>query len=81
MTTIAINNDQANTLLDMVNDHIRAQRVYLRATPLNKTNIAALTHFRNLKRIILKDEQIMRQAQPEDWQEQENRELYEMFSK
>ena len=80
MTTIAINNDQANSLLDLVNDQIRAQRVYLRSTPLNKTNIAALTHFRNLKRIILKDEQ-RRRTQPDDWQAEENRELFEMFSK
>lgn len=80
MTTIAINNDQANSLLDLVNDQIRAQRVYLRSTPLDKTNIAALTHFRNLKRIILKDEQ-RRRTQPDDWQAEENRELFEMFSK
>ena len=80
MTTIAINNDQANSLLDLVNDQIRAQRVYLRSTPLNKTNIAALTHFRNLKRIILKDEQ-RRRTQPDDWQTEENAQLYEMFSK
>lgn len=80
MTIIAINNDQANSLLDLVNDQIRAQRVYLRSTPLNKTNIAGLTHFRNLKRIILKDEQ-RRRTQPDDWQAEENRELFEIFSK
>ena len=80
MATITVNNDQANSLLDLVNDQIRAQRVYLRSTPLNKTNIAALTHFRNLKRIILKDEQ-RRRTEPENWQDQENRELFEMFSK
>ena len=80
MTAIIINEDQATSLLDLVNDQIRAQRVYLRSTPLNKTNIAALTHFRNLKRIILKDEQ-RRRNQPENWQDQENRELFEMFSK
>ena len=80
MTTISINNDQANSLLDLVNDQIRAQRVYLRSTPLNKTNIAALTHFRNLKHIILKDEQ-RRRTQPDDWQTEENAQLYEMFSK
>ena len=80
MTTISINNDQANSLLDLVTDQIRAQRVYLRSTPLNKTNIAALTHFRNLKRIILKDEQ-RRRTQPDDWQAEENAQLYEMFSK
>ena len=80
MTTIAINSEQANSLLDLVNDQIRAQRVYLRSTPLNKTNIAALTHFRNLKRIILKDEQ-RRRTQPDDWQAEENRELFEIFSK
>lgn len=81
MTTIAINNDQANSLLDLVNDQIRAQRVYLRSTPLNKTNIAALTHFRNLKRIILKDEQRRRLKPANDWQAEENRELFEIFSK
>ena len=80
MTTIAINSEQANSLLDLVNDQIRAQRVYLRSTPLNKTNIAALTHFRNLKRIILKDEQ-RRRTQPDDWQAEENRQLFEIFSK
>ena len=79
MTTIAINSEQANSLLDLVNDQIRAQRVYLRSTPLNKTNIAALTHFRNLKRIILKDEQ-RRRTQPDDWQSEENKNLYDFFS-
>ena len=79
MTTISINNDQANSLLDLVNDQIRAQRVYLRSTPLNKTNIAALTHFRNLKSIILKDEQ-RRRTQPDDWQSEENKNLYDFFS-
>ena len=81
MTTIAINNDQANTLLDMVNDQIRGQRITLRRTPLNKTNIAALTHFRNLKRTILKQEAENRRTQPEDWQAEENRELFAIFHK
>ena len=83
MTAIVINDDQANSLLDLVNDQIRAQRIILRLseyTNLKKTNIGALTHFRNLKRIILKDEQ-RRRNQPENWQNQENRELFEMFSK
>lgn len=83
MTAIVINEDQANSLLDLVNDQIRAQRITLRLseyTNLKKTNIGALTHFRNLKRIILKDEQ-RRRTEPENWQDQENRELFEMFSK
>lgn len=80
MTTLSINNDQANTLLDLVNDQIRGQRITLRRTPLNKTNIAALTHFRNLKRTILKQEAENRRT-PDDWQEQENRELFAIFSK
>ena len=54
---IIISNDQANTLIDLVNDQIRDQRVNLRRTPLNKTNIAALTHFRRLKSLILKGTQ------------------------
>lgn len=78
---ILISNEQANSLIDLVSDQIRAQRVYLRSTPLNKTNIAALTHFRNLKHTLLKDEQRRRQAQPEDWQAEENMQLFEIFSK
>lgn len=81
MTTITVNNDQSNSLLDLVNDQIRAQRVTLRSTPLNKTNIAALTHFRNLKRIILKDEQRRRLEPANDWQAEENKELFQIFSK
>jgi hypothetical protein len=50
---IILSNEQANTLLDLVTDQIRAQRVNLRRTPLDKTNIAALTHFRRLKHLIL----------------------------
>ena len=79
MTAIVINEDQATSLLDLVNDQIRAQRVYLRSTPLNKANIGALTHFRNLKRTILKQEAENRRT-PDDWQEQENKELYSFFN-
>jgi hypothetical protein len=72
-TLLAINNDQANSLLDLVNDQIRAQRVYLRTTPLNRTHITALTHFRNLKRLLLaKEREIMRQ---DENTEQENDDL------
>jgi hypothetical protein len=72
-TLLAINSDQANTLIDLVSDQIRAQRVYLRTTPLNKTNIAALTHFRTLKRLLLaKEREIMRQ---EENTEQENEDI------
>lgn len=77
MTLLAITGDQANTLIDLVNDQIRAQRVYLRATPLKVTHITALTHFRNLKRLLLEDERKrMRQTAEED----ENTELYSYFT-
>jgi hypothetical protein len=81
MTAITINNDQANSLLDLVNDQIRAQRVYLRSTPLNRTHITALTHFRNLKRIILKQEaEARRQEEATEQAEAENIQLYDFFT-
>ncbi len=76
MTALLINDDQANSLLDLVSDQIRIQRVYLRTTPLNRTNITALTHFRNLKRLILAKEQESRLIDDRE----ENIELYDFFT-
>ncbi len=73
MTTILkITDDQANSLLDLVNDQIRSQRRQLRRTPLHATNISALAHFRNLKRLILEDERARMRATADDYELQED---------
>jgi hypothetical protein len=78
--TLILKDDQINTLLDLVNDQIRAQRVYLRSTPLNKTYIAGLTHFRNLKRLLIaKEREILRDMSAE-MDHAENMILFETFS-
>lgn len=80
LTVLAINGDQANTLIDLVTDQIRAQRVYLRTTPLNRTNITALTHYRNLKRLIIAKERELQRA--EDMSEQdESEDIFKYFNR
>lgn len=79
LNTLTLNNDQANSLLDLITDQIHRQRVYLRTTPLNRTNITALTHFRNLKRLILnKEREAMRQEDNEQGGESEQ--FYDFFT-
>lgn len=52
-TIIILKDEQANTLLNLLNDQISHQRAYLRASMMIRTHLTALTHFRNLKRLIL----------------------------
>lgn len=80
LTTLTINDDQANTLIDLVSDQIRRTRVYLRTTPLNKTNISALAHFRNLKRLLLaKEKEIQRQEDIQEAEAIEARQMYDFM--
>lgn len=74
MTALLINDDQANSLLDLINDQIRSQRRNLRHDSLNRTHLSALTHFRNLKRLILAKEKEDRKQITNDLDELENQE-------
>ncbi len=80
-TLINLTNDQTNTLIDLVNDQIRATRVYLRTTPLKRTYLTALTHFRNLKRLLLKQEaEAQRLELLEEQDRDESEETFKFFN-
>ena len=78
----AIQGDQVNTLLDLVNDQIRIQRVYLRSTPLKNANIRLLTHLRNIKKELARQERAQMRAKAVEMQEAaEALELCAMFNR
>jgi hypothetical protein len=78
----AIQGDQVNTLLDLVTDQIRTQRVYLRTTPLKNANIRLLTHLRNIKRKLTRQERDQMRAEAVEMQEAaEALELCTMFNR
>lgn len=77
---LVLNADQITNLVDLVDDQIRAQRVYLRHSDLKKTSIGALTHFRHLKRVLIAKEcEILRQEAKEEAESRENAEIFEIF--
>jgi len=49
MKNTQLTHDQANTLIDLVQDQILINRVYLRETPLYKSYIGVLTHLRHIR--------------------------------
>ena len=77
--------DQSGTLLDLVSDQVRAQRVYLRSTSfkhLEKFHISALTHLRNIKRKLQDDEmQRMRAEALQMIEAEESNILFQTFSR
>lgn len=78
----AIQGEQVTTLLDLVNDQIRTQRVYLRSTPLKNANIKMLTHLRNIKKELARQERAQMRAEAVEMQEAaEALELCAMFNR
>lgn len=63
-TVVILKEEQANTLLDLLNDQISHQRACLRDSIMTRTHLTALAHFRNLKRLIL--DKAERNAQDEE---------------
>ncbi len=81
-TLTQIQGDQVNTLLDLVTDQIRTQRVYLRSTPLKNANIRLLTHLRNIKKQLTRQEKEQMRAEAVEMQEAaEALELCAMFNR
>lgn len=85
MENTALTPDQSGTLLDLVSDQVRAQRVFLRYTSfkhLEKFHISALTHLRNIKRKLQEEErQRMRAEAIEAIEAEENGIMFETFSR
>ena len=77
MKNTQLNNEQTNTLIDLVSDQINIQRVLLRETPLLITHMSALTHLRHIKSILVaKDKE---EKWIERMEDRENAELYNFF--
>ena len=77
MKNTQLNNEQTNTLIDLVSDQICIQRVLLRETPLLITHMSALTHLRHIKKVLVAKDREEQKA--ERLQEAENADLYNFF--
>ena len=80
MKNTTLTPDQTGTLLDLVNDQIRTQRVYLKTTPLMTSHMKQLTHLRNIKKELARQERANMRAEALEMQEaNENQMLFTMF--